>query len=835
MRALPPRRLRGVLALAVVAAVAMPLVGAQAVTPARPAPVGHLGTTYTPFVGALHAHSAYSDGYPNTNPGVYYASGKSHGLDFLMGSDHSNALALPLTASEQCLGPGVVDCPGGDSSNPAGTATKWPETQKYADAATTASFSAVRGFEWTSDRYGHINVYFSKNYANAKADNAGYVSMTAFYEWLNRRPELQGGGDGIATFNHPGDKDLPGAPQAADLNWNDFAYDAASDDRMVGIELYNSGEEKDINGASAPPGGYYAHALDKGWHLGPVGAEDLGHDPGDDWGNRSSGGTVQAKTIILATDRSPAALKAAMLARRFYASFNRDVRLDWKVDGNVMGSRLSRPAGSGLSMTGTASWPGHPGLTLEVVTSGGAVVGSGTDSITMTRPVTAAEKYYFLRVKSGSAYVGYSSPVWVGTAERTAVGEWLAGDLHVHTCNSHDVYCGPDDDNTGPEDFYTAGGTVEERFLEASARGLDYLAITDHQRPESVDDPGFGTHGVVGVPGYENSISGHAQMLGATKVYPYGSADSKTPAGIAGANAMADALRADGGVFRANHPEDDLDHELVDCADTGNGDGPRSWRYGYDVRVDSVEVWNVSHLIQPPLPGNSPNKDNIRFWECWLDRGAHVAATGGSDSHWLSTSAVQGVGNPTTWVYARERSARGVLQAIREGRTSISLNPPTEGAGLLLLEADRDGDGDYESMLGDTVPPGTPMRVRATGLPGAGLVEVLANDAVLLDEEPLTPGGAVEFTAPNQAGWVYARLLTPESVETRRSICDQQVGDQTTYCRAPVGVLAMTSAMYLGDVAPSADVPEVPLTWLLPLAMVATLTAGVGLARRRAG
>jgi len=415
-------------------------------------------------------------------------------------------------------------------------------------------------------------------------------------------------------------------------------------------------------------------------------------------------------------------------------------------------------------------------------------------------------------------------------------GEWLSGDLHVHTCYSHDAYCPPDDYNTTEEDFYTLSGTVEERFIEASVRGLDYVAITDHHSQgnpaesgaRSVNDPGFGTHGVIGVPGYENSISGHAQMLGAARVYPWTSADAGTPAGLAGVNAMADELRGDGGVFQANHPADGIDHELTACDDTGSLD----WGYGYGVRVDSVEVWNIGHYLQPPAPGNSPSKDALTYWECWLNTGAHVAATGGSDSHWLSTALVQGPGNPTTWVFAGERTARGVLRAIREGRTSISVQSPAAGATRLLLEGDSDGDGDFESMIGDTVPSGTAMRVRATGAPGSGLVEVLANGTVLRDEAPLTPGGAVTFTAPNRAGWVYARLLAPESVETRREICDQQVGDQTTYCRAPVGVLAMTSAMYLGEVPPP-GVPEVPSVLFMPLTMLVTVAGAVAIRRRR--
>jgi hypothetical protein len=410
-------------------------------------------------------------------------------------------------------------------------------------------------------------------------------------------------------------------------------------------------------------------------------------------------------------------------------------------------------------------------------------------------------------------------------------GEWLAGDLHVHTCYSHDAYCprgdkgsyfedptgtpvdalplkdlpvwgaadtlGLGDYNTDIDQAYTLGGTVEERFLEASLKGLDYLAITDHHSdgsPEddgskSVHDPGFGTHGVVGVPGYENSIRGHAQMLGATRVYPAGGGT------VDGVNAMAAALRKDGGLFQANHPADGIDHQMTSCADTKD----LHWKYGYDVRVDSVEVWNGSHLVQTPMPVGAANDDAVFYWECMLSMGRHVTATGGGDSHWISVTAVQGIGNPTTWVFAKERSARGVLDAIRHGRTAVSLQTPVAGGTHLLLEGDTDRDGVYESMVGDTVPPGTPMRVRALGTPGAGLVDVRANGQTVVDDAVLAPGGVVSFTSPAR-GWVRATLSAPDAQPQRRAACDGAFGSQTTYCRYDLGMLSMTSAMYVGDV-----------------------------------
>src|SRR3954454_10577785 len=126
------------------------------------------------------------------------------------------------------------------------------------------------------------------------------------------------------------------------------------------------------------------------------------------------------------------------------------------------------------------------------------------------------------------------------TAAPASAGQWVAGDLHVHTTYSHDSYGGPTDDNTGPDELNTLGYPVAGDFALAATRGLDFLAITDHNDVRSQSDPGFGSSGVLGLPAYENSLHGHAQMLGATRVYSNG--DSSTAA----VRAAAHALRRDG-------------------------------------------------------------------------------------------------------------------------------------------------------------------------------------------------------------------------------------------------------------------------------------------------
>ena len=88
------------------------------------------------------------------------------------------------------------------------------------------------------------------------------------------------------------------------------------------------------------------------------------------------------------------------------------------------------------------------------------------------------------------------------------------------------------------------------------------------------------------------------------------------------------------------------------------------------------------------------------------------------------------------------------------------------------------------------------MRVRATGAPGGGLVEVRANGQTIVSGATLAPGGTVAFTL-DKPGWVWAQLYAEDGRAQRRAACDSVFGGETTYCRNRIGVLAMTSPMYV--------------------------------------
>jgi hypothetical protein len=102
--------------------------------------------------------------------------------------------------------------------------------------------------------------------------------------------------------------------------------------------------------------------------------------------------------------------------------------------------------------------------------------------------------------------------------------------------------------------------------------------------------------------------------------------------------------------------------------------GELAWGYSVEASLgfDAVEVWNIHwlarHDVIPFL--DSDNHLSLPWWESEFVARRRIAAVGGSDNHWRATTAVQGVGQPTTWVHAADRSPAAILDG-RPGRADV--------------------------------------------------------------------------------------------------------------------------------------------------------------------
>lgn len=416
--------------------------------PSAPAPVAEkacapyagpaLGTLKA-YEGLMHEHSSYSDGDPRMIPADYFRIAELSGYSFVGSSEHSDTLdaANFLALHASCTpGDGAFDPSALEYCffNPTGdNLVKWASTRSQAQAASSDHFLAIRGFEWTSDVFGHINVYFSTNFTNAKTDGGYALTMDTFWDWFTRDPSTPGAGgsltsttvnggagvpngggsDALAHFNHPHDKcqtksDPTGATSGF-CDWNDYQYIPAAAERMFGMETYNDSNRDDRYQS------HYARALDKGWHLSPIGSED------EHFGQYAV--EHRPKTVTLAEGLSEADFKAAWLARRTYAlSPGQHLRATLTADqDHPMGSTLSCAAGKTVPLDVAITHKDGSAFIGEyrLFSNGGEQLASVTGSSAhFDLAVPAAgepERWYYVRVHGGdeNKSVAYLAPVWI--------------------------------------------------------------------------------------------------------------------------------------------------------------------------------------------------------------------------------------------------------------------------------------------------------------------------------------------------------------------------------------------------------------------------------------
>ncbi len=98
------------------------------------------------------------------------------------------------------------------------------------------------------------------------------------------------------------------------------------------------------------------------------------------------------------------------------------------------------------------------------------------------------------------------------------------------------------------------------------------------------------------------------------------------------------------------------------------------------------------------------------IWDDMLSSGRKLTGRGGSDAHHgMPNSSYKAtpnssqrnanyVGTPTTWVFAKQRTSQAVIDALTNGRVSISANPY---APHIEFYADINGDEKMDMMKGD--------------------------------------------------------------------------------------------------------------------------------------
>jgi hypothetical protein len=272
---------------------------------------------------------------------------------------------------------------------------------------------------------------------------------------------------------------------------------------------------------------------------------------------------------------------------------------------------------------------------------------------------------------------------------------WLAGDLHSHTVHSDGAM------------------TVPELAAFAVRRGLDYLAVTDHNTVSHHAELPLASarYGITLLAGQElTTASGHANVFG-----DVGWIDFRGPA-----DDWLGAAERSGALMSVNHPIA----------------GPVAWLHSMERRPPLVEVWHWSWL---DLSWTIP----LSWWQAWDPTAIPV---GGSDWHREGSDAPPG--QPTTWAEVPASALEGLGAAVPGSDAPVVADPAAIlaalRAGRVAISATRDG----------------PVLLRADGDPAGGLVAVGADGLILAGPEgPCLRVRGDMATLPGKPG--YHRLLDP--------------------------------------------------------------------------
>ncbi|SPL97510.1 putative secreted protein [[Actinomadura] parvosata subsp. kistnae] len=253
---------------------------------------------------------------------------------------------------------------------------------------------------------------------------------------------------------------------------------------------------------------------------------------------------------------------------------------------------------------------------------------------------------------------------------------WYAGDFHAHTVHSDGSL------------------TVAELAELARGRGLDFLAVTDHNTISHHPWLAGAGRDITLIPGQEVTTDrGHANVFGEV-----GWVDFREPA-----DSWVEHAERAGGLISVNHPLG------ADCA----------WLLPITRRPRVAEVWSSGWWDRR---WGAP----LAWADAWRD---DVIAIGGSDFHQHGSDGLPGT--PTTWVLAEDPAA--VLDGVRAGRTAVSTGP--DGPLLLrlgdeLIALDADGlvlvrpDGTRQVVRGE--------RALLPAIDGPHRLETYENEVIAL-------------------------------------------------------------------------------------------------------
>ncbi len=356
-------------------------------------------TGFQYLFGNLHAHSSYSDGNKDntskTPKDDFEFARDANCMDFLGISEHNHSGA-GMSYPDYLRGYNHAQTVNGVTS---------PNTGN--------SIVTLWGMEWgVISNGGHVLVYgLEDKLVGWEAGNYDIFVAKNDYTGLWN-----------AVNNHPGAFATLAHPHTSDYNDLSSAFMASAASAIVGSAV-ESGPAFSVsttyNDYPSPLSdiSYFKSLLAKGYYVAPQMDQD---------NHYMTFGTANAnRTVVLATSKSRTALMEALRARRYYASQDCNVRVDFKSGQDPMGSILTRGGRPSLSLlvidpdgetvSNIELWGGQTGATQP---SFPIATYSNTSSFNFTSGDAAnlqannSSWYYFVIITQADGNKIVSAPIW---------------------------------------------------------------------------------------------------------------------------------------------------------------------------------------------------------------------------------------------------------------------------------------------------------------------------------------------------------------------------------------------------------------------------------------
>lgn len=192
----------------------------------------------------------------------------------------------------------------------------------------------------------------------------------------------------------------------------DFGYYSEAADNVVQLIEVGNGEGPIRGSGYFPSYEYYTRALDKGWHLAPSNNQD---NHKGNWITFND-----ARTVILSDELTRDGIYDGIRDMRVYATENKNLEIMYKINGEIMGSRLDSP--DKLEVSININEPdtndSEQKITkVELISNGGIVSANKTFddyNVDWNFELDPMYDYYYVKVTQANRDISVTSPIWVG-------------------------------------------------------------------------------------------------------------------------------------------------------------------------------------------------------------------------------------------------------------------------------------------------------------------------------------------------------------------------------------------------------------------------------------